>query len=69
MTSFLDDAKKTKVSYGIVKVKSNETKKEYIIEYNNKNKISEFNNNKLESKIDYQLIKNKKKSCSDVENI
>ena len=69
MSSFVDDMKKSKISYGIVKLKSNETKKEYIIEYNNKTNISDFNKNNPENKINYQLIKNKKKSCSNVQNI
>ena len=69
MSSFVDDMKKSKISYGIVKLKSNEAKKEYIIEYNNKTNISDFNKNNQESKNNYQLIKNKKKSNSNVQNI
>ena len=64
MSSFMDDLKKTKLSYGVVKVKSNEVKKGYIIEYKNKNNINEFKTNNINN----QKIKNNDKIRSNVEN-
>ena len=64
MSSFMDDLKKTKLSYGVVKVKSNEAKKGYIIEYKNKNNINEFKTNNINN----QKIKNNDKIISNVEN-
>ena len=71
MSSFMDDLKKTKLSYGVVKVKSNETKKEYIVEYNNKNKntISEFKGNNISNNIKNKITKNNDKIGSNAENI
>ena len=68
MSSFIDDLKKTKLLYGVVKVKSNEAKKEYIVEYNNKNNISEFKRNNKTYNINSQIIQNNDKFKSNVEN-
>ena len=67
-SSFLDEIKNSKVSYGIVKIKSNKAKKENLVEYNNKKNISEFKKNNITNKINYQLIKNNNKIISNIQN-
>ena len=48
ISSLKDDFRNTKITYGIIKMKSNEPKREYSIEYNNKKEVSNFQiNNKI----------------------
>ena len=59
ISSFKDDFKKRKITYGIIKMKSKETKKENSIECENKKELTTKQKNNFFKKINYnRLIKN-----------
>ena len=61
ITSFIDDEKKKKVTYGIIKINSNNPKKETSIEFKNKNDLKTLEKNNFFKKINYnKLINNVK---------
>ena len=68
ISSLKDDLRNTKISYGIIKMKSNEPKREYSIEYNNKKDVSNFliNNNITRTN---KLINDNNKTISIDKNI
>ena len=58
ISSFVDDFKKRKVTYGVIKMNSKETKKENFIEANNKNELNSLQKNNFFKKINYNKLIN-----------